>query len=549
MTRCIHCTRCVRFSSEVAGVEDLGTTGRGNNMQIGTYVEKMIMSELSGNVIDLCPVGALTSKPYAFMARPWETRKTESIDVMDGLGCNIIVTHRTGEVLRIMPRMNEDINEEWLSDKCRCACDGLKRQRLTQPMVKGCDGNLAPCSWEDAIVAVAKALDSSPPEQIAAVAGGQADGEALMAMKDLMNRLGSELVYTEEAAPCSDLRSNYLLNTGIAGVEDADLVLLIGANPRFDAPVFNSRLRKCWIHNELDLALVGPKVDLTYDYDHLGDSTEVLQQLADGSHPFSARLAAAKAPVVIVGSEALQRGDGGAVMRLTQQIADKVRTSSGCGSEWAVLNVLHRVASQVAALDLGYKSGVAEARDAKPKVVWLLGADAGAITREDLPKDCFLIYQGHHGDQGAAIADCVLPGAAYTEKQGTYVNMEGRTQQTFPALAPPGEARVDWKIIRVISEVIDEKLPYDKLQELRARMAEVSPNLVRYGNVETANFFAQSLAMAQTVSAKLSTEPLDISKKVLEDFYQTDSVSRASPTMAKCVTAVKQQRESVFNQS
>merc|ERR1719221_1034045 len=549
MTRCIHCTRCVRFSSEVAGVEDLGTTGRGNNMQIGTYVEKMIMSELSGNVIDLCPVGALTSKPYAFMARPWETRKTESIDVMDGLGCNIIVTHRTGEVLRIMPRMNEDINEEWLSDKCRCACDGLKRQRLTQPMVKGCDGNLAPCSWEDAIVAVAKALDSSPPEQIAAVAGGQADGEALMAMKDLMNRLGSELVYTEEAAPCSDLRSNYLLNTGIAGVEDADLVLLIGANPRFDAPVFNSRLRKCWIHNELDLALVGPKVDLTYDYDHLGDSTEVLQQLADGSHPFSARLAAAKAPVVIVGSEALQRGDGGAVMRLTQQIADKVRTSSGCGSEWAVLNVLHRVASQVAALDLGYKSGVAEARDAKPKVLWLLGADSEALTRDDIPEDCFVIYQGHHGDAWAAIADCVLPGAAYTEKQGTYVNMEGRTHQTFPALAPPGEARVDWKIIRVISEVIDEKLPYDKLQELRARMAEVSPNLVRYGNVETANFFAQSLAMAQTVSAKLSTEPLDISKKVLEDFYQTDSVSRASPTMAKCVTAVKQQRESVFHQS
>jgi len=236
-------------------------------------------------------------------------------------------------------------------------------------------------------------------------------------------------------------------------------------------------------------------------------------------------------------------------MRLTQQIADKVRTSSGCGSEWAVLNVLHRVASQVAALDLGYRAGVAEVREAKPKVLWLLGADSGAVTREDLPEDCFVIYQGHHGDAGAAIADCVLPGAAYTEKQGTYVNMEGRTQQTFPALAPPGEARVDWKIIRVISEVLDEKLPYDKLNELRARMAEVSPNLVRYGNVETANFFAQSLSMAQTVSAKLSDQPLDLSKKVLEEFYQTDSISRASPTMAKCVTAVKQQRESVYNQS
>merc|ERR1719192_2163146 len=522
MTRCIHCTRCVRFSSEVAGVEDLGTTGRGNNMQIGTYVEKMIMSELSGNVIDLCPVGALTSKPYAFMARPWETRKTESIDVMDGLGCNIIVTHRTGEVLRITPRMNEDINEEWLSDKSRFACDGLKRQRLTQPMVKGCDGNLAPCSWEDAIVAVAKALDSSPPEQIAAVAGGQADGEALMAMKDLMNRLGSELVCTEEAAPCSDLRSNYLLNTGIAGVEDADFVLLVGSNPRFDAPVFNARLRKCWIHNELDLAMVGPKVDLTYDYDHVGETTEVLAQLADGSPPYCARLAKAKNPVVIVGSEALQREDGASVMAHVQRIASNLRQSSGCAEDWKVLNTLHRVASQVAALDLGYGAGVAEVVAAKPKVLWLLGADSGALKREDLPEDCFVIYQVAALDLGAAMADCVLPGAAYTEKQGTYVNTEGRAQQTFPALSPPGQARVDWKIIRVVSEVVDEKLPYDKLPELRARMAEVAPNLVRYGNIEPANFFVQSLNLANEMSQQLSGKPLDVSVKVLENFYQTD---------------------------
>merc|ERR1719228_208145 len=424
MTRCIHCTRCVRFASEVAGVEDLGTTGRGNEMQIGTYVEKMLMSELSGNVIDLCPVGALTSKPYAFMARPWETRKTETIDVLDSVGSNIVVTHRTGEVLRIMPRMNEDVNEEWISDKTRFACDGLKRQRLTSPMLKGPDGNLAPASWEDAIVTVAKMLDSAPADNIAAVAGGLCDAESLMALKDIFNRLGSEAVCTEEIFPTdatgTDLRSNYLLNTGIAGVEDADLVLLIGANPRFDAPVFNSRLRKCWIHNELDLALVGPKVDLTYDYDHLGDSVDVLKQLADGSHPFSDRLAAAKAPVVIVGSETLQRQDGAAVMALVQKIADNARAAAE-NPDWKVLNVLHRVASQVAALDLGYRAGVAEVRQSQPSVVWLLGADAGAISREDLPKDCFVIYQGHHGDSGAAMADCVLPGAAYTEKQGTYV--------------------------------------------------------------------------------------------------------------------------------
>jgi len=553
MTRCIHCTRCVRFSSEVAGVEDLGTTGRGNQMQIGTYVEKMLMSELSGNVIDLCPVGALTSKPYAFMARPWETRKTESIDVMDSVGSNIVVSHRTGEVLRIMPRMNEDVNEEWISDKTRFACDGLKRQRLTTPMLKDSSGNLTPCSWEDAIVAVAKMLDSTPGEQVAALAGGMVDGESLMAMKDLMNRLGSESVCTEEIFPDdgtgTDLRSNYLMNSGIAGVEEADLALLIGTNPRFEAPVFNARLRKCWIHNELNLGVVGPKVDLTYDYEHLGDSAEVLKQLADGTHPFSKSLASAKNPIVIVGSEILQREDGGAVMGLVQQIADNAKTQSGSDPEWKVLNVLHRVASQVAALDLGWKAGVSEIRASKPRVLWLMGADAEAVTRADLPEDCFVIYQGHHGDAGAAMADCVLPGAAYTEKQGTYVNMEGRAQQTFPALTPPGEAREDWKIIRVVSEVLDEKLPYDKISELRSRMAEVSPSLVRYGTTEPANFFAQSVAMAKSLKSQLSGSKIDVSKKVLEDFYQTDSISRASPTMAKCVTAVRQQRESKYAKS
>merc|ERR1711970_32064 len=551
MTRCIHCTRCVRFASEVAGCEDLGTTGRGNNMQIGTYVEKMLMSEMSGNVIDLCPVGALTSKPYAFMARPWETRKTETVDVLDSVGSNIVVTHRTGEVLRIMPRMNEDVNEEWISDKTRFACDGLKRQRLTTPMLKDSSGNLASVSWEEAIVAVAKMLDSTPGDEIAAVAGGLADAEALMSLKDLMNRLGAEAVCTEEIFPDdgtgTDLRSNYLFNTGIAGVEEADLALLIGTNPRFEAPVFNARLRKCWIHNELDLAVVGPNLDLTYDYEHLGESTDTLKKLADGSHPFAKKLAAASNPVVIVGSEALQRADGAALLSLVQQIANNAKV--GTDPDWKVLNVLHRVASQVAALDLGYKAGVSEVRTAKPKVVWLMGADAEAITRQDLPEDCFVIYQGHHGDAGAAIADCILPGAAYTEKQGTYVNMEGRAQQTFAALTPPGEAREDWKIIRVISEVIDEKLPYDKIHELRGRMAEVCPALVRYGTSESANFFAQSVSMSKSVKSQLAADNLDVSKKVLEDFYQTDSISRASPTMAKAVTAVKQQRQNKYVKS
>jgi len=553
MTRCIHCTRCVRFCSEVAGVEDLGTTGRGNEMQIGTYVEKMLMSELSGNVIDLCPVGALTSKPYAFMARPWETRKTESVDVHDSVGSNIIITHRTGEVLRIMPRMNEDINEEWLSDKSRFACDGLKRQRLTTPMLKDSSGGLVNVSWEDAIVTLAKVLDATPGDKIAAIAGGLCDAESLIALKDFLNRLGSEALCTEEIFPeagtGTDLRSNYLLNTGIAGIEDADLVLLIGANPRYDAPVFNSRLRKCWIHNELDVALVGPKIDLTYDYDHLGDTVEVLKQIASGSHPFSSRLTEAKAPVVIVGSEALQRTDGGTVMALVQQISNMARAGVD-NQDWKVLNVLHRVASQVAALDLGYRAGVSEAREAKPSVLWLLGADAESVTRDDLPKDCFVIYQGHHGDAGATIADCILPGAAYTEKQGTYVNTEGRAQQTFAAITPPGEAREDWKIIRALSEVLGEKLPYDKISEVRQRMSEVAPNLTRYGNLEEANFFNLSAKMADAgAKGQVSEAPITVERKELEDFYLTNSISRASPTMARCVTAVKEQKQKAYLKS
>jgi len=551
MTRCIHCTRCVRFVSEVAGCEDLGTTGRGNNMQIGTYVDKMLMSELSGNVIDLCPVGALTSKPYAFMARPWELRRTESIDVHDAVGSNIVVTHRTGEVLRILPRINEDINEEWLSDKSRFACDGLKRQRLTVPMMKDNTGELKVCDWEDAVVAVSKVLDSTPGDRMAALVGGMADAESLVALKDLFNRLGCETLCTEESFPMeyggTDIRSNYLFNSTIVGMEEADLVLLIGTNPRYEAPILNARLRKGWIHNALDVGVLGPEVDLTYDYEHLGDTPDALEKLADGSHPFAKKLAAAKKPAVIIGSEVLQRPDGAAMMAGAQKLAHTVKTKSGCGKDWRVLNVLHKVASQVAALDIGYKAGPAAIKAEKPEVLFLLGADAGSISRSDLPEDCFVIYQGHHGDKGAEIADLILPGAAYTEKQGTYVNMEGRAQQTIAALTPPGMARVDWKIIRAISEVIGETLPYDNIQEIRARLNQVAPNLTRYGLVEEANFFAQAAELAATQKKlALSKDPIDVTQKILTDFYMTDAITRASPTMAKCVQAVKAHLESVY---
>ncbi|XP_071803111.1 NADH-ubiquinone oxidoreductase 75 kDa subunit, mitochondrial-like [Asterias amurensis] len=544
MTRCIHCTRCIRFASEVAGVDDLGTTGRGGDMQVGTYIEKMFMSELSGNIIDLCPVGALTSKPYAFTARPWETRKTESIDVLDAVGSNIVVSTRSGEVMRILPRLNESINEEWISDKTRFAYDGLKRQRLTVPMVKNDEGNLTPTNWEDALTRVANKLSSTDGSDIAVIAGGLVDAEALVALKDLLNRLGSESLCTEEIFPMdaagTDLRSNYLLNTSIAGIEEADIVLLIGTNPRFEAPLFNTRLRKSWIHNDLQVAMVGNKVDLTYEYEHLGDNASVLQDIIDGKHPFSKTLSEAKRPMIVVGSGALQRDDGSTIHGLVASLAQKTRVASQAEDGWKILNVLHRVASQVAALDIGYKAGVDCIRENPPKVLFLLGADGGTVSRADLPQDCFVVYQGHHGDEGALIADVVLSGAAYTEKTATYVNTEGRAQQTRLAVSPPGYAREDWKIIRALSEVAGQSLPYDELQEIRNRLTQVSPNLTRYGDVEEANFFAQAETMAKVSKAKLSNNPLEAKQVNLKDFYMTDPISRASLTMAKCVQAVNE---------
>ncbi|NXS79021.1 NDUS1 oxidoreductase, partial [Erpornis zantholeuca] len=542
MTRCIQCTRCIRFASEVAGVDDLGTTGRGNDMQVGTYVEKMFMSELSGNIIDICPVGALTSKPYAFTARPWETRKVESIDVLDAVGSNIVVSTRTGEVMRILPRLHEDINEEWISDKTRFAYDGLKRQRLTQPMIKNEKGVFVYASWEDVLARVAGVLQAVEGKEIAAVVGGLVDAEALIALKDLLNRVNCDTLCTEEIFPTAgagtDLRSNYLLNTKIAGVEEADVLLLVGTNPRFEAPLFNARIRKSWLHNDLQVALVGSPVNLTYTYEHLGESPQILKDIASGKHAFCKVLDHAKKPMVVVGSTALQRSDGAAIHAAVSTIAQNARAKSGAGADWKVMNILHRVASQVAALDLGFKPGVEAIRKNPPKVLYLLGADSGCITRQDLPKDCFIIYQGHHGDVGAPMADVILPGAAYTEKAATYVNTEGRAQQTRVAVTPPGMAREDWKIIRAVSELAGLTLPYENLDQIRKRLEEVSPNLVRYDDVEEANYFTQANELAKLAKQQLLADPLVPPQLTIKDFYMTDSISRASQTMAKCVKAV-----------
>jgi len=549
MTRCIHCTRCIRFASEVAGVDDLGTTGRGNDIQVGTYVSKLFKSELSGNVIDLCPVGALTSKPYAFTARPWETRKTESIDTMDAVGSNIVVSTRTGEVMRILPRVNEEVNEEWLSDKSRFSYDGLKRQRLLSPMIKNLEGQLEDCNWEEALFAVADALAVTSANQVAAVAGGQCDAESLIAMKDFLNRMGSENLCTEEVFPMdaagTDLRSNYLLNTGITGIEEADALLLVGTNPRYEAPILNARIRKSWLHNELEVGMVGPQLDLSYEYAHVGDTGAALQDLASGKHPFSQTLKAAKNPMVIVGNSCMQGTDGAALHAAVASLSQSLRTSSGCGEGWRVFNVLQRVASQVAALDLGYKAGVDAVRDNQVKVLFLMGADEGAVDKQSLSKDCFVVYLGSHGDRGAAMADLVLPAAAYTEKNATYVNTEGRSQQTRLAVTPPGMAREDWKIIRALSELTGLTLPYDTLNEIRDRLTEVSPNLTRYGDIEEANYFKQASELAATVKGQLSG-PLNPPQQELKDFFMTDAISRASQTMAKCVQAANESKDAKY---
>uniref|UniRef100_A0A023FXY1 NADH-ubiquinone oxidoreductase 75 kDa subunit, mitochondrial n=1 Tax=Amblyomma parvum TaxID=251391 RepID=A0A023FXY1_AMBPA len=545
MTRCIQCTRCIRFASEVAGVDDLGTTGRGNDMQVGTYVEKMFMSELSGNVIDLCPVGALTSKPYSFVARPWETRKVESIDVLDGLGSNIVLSTRTGDLLRVLPRPNDDINEEWISDKTRFAYDGLRRQRLTTPMLRDKQGVLQPCTWQQALSAVAirlSAAATSPDGSggVAAVVGALADAEALMALKDLLNALGSEALCTEERFPGpADARADYLFGAGLAAVDEADLVLLLGANPRWEATTLNARIRKNWLHNELQVAMLGPPVDLTYECEQLGDSPATLQSLAAGSHPFCKTLSQAKRPLVLLGSVPLQRPDGAAVLAMAQQVARQAKSAE---AGWRVLNVLQRTASQAAALDLGYRPGPDAARQAKPSVLYLLGADEGAVTRQDLPAGCFVIYQGHHGDRGAELADAVLPGSAHTEKQATYVNTEGRAQQTLPAVTPPGLAREDWKVVRALSEVVGTPLPYDSLSEVRGRMNEVAPHLTQYGERQELLVVPCDDGGAKAGKAELSQqEPVRPQLLALRDFYMTDVISRASPTMAKCMQAVDQQ--------
>ncbi|KAK3371384.1 hypothetical protein B0T24DRAFT_531376 [Lasiosphaeria ovina] len=538
MNRCIHCTRCIRFANDIAGAPEMGSTGRGNDIQIGTYLEQNLNTELSGNVIDLCPVGALTSKPYAFRARPWELKRTESIDVLNGLGSNIRVDSRGLEVMRILPRLNDDVNEEWIDDKTRFACDGLKTQRLTIPLVRR-EGKFEPVSWEQALTEIAHAYQTLAPKEneFKAIAGQLTEVESLVAMKDLANKLGSDnlaLDMPSGGQPIAhgiDLRSNYLFNSSIWGVESADCILLVGTNPRHEAAVLNARIRKQWLRSDLEIGVVGETWESTFDFEHLGTDLGALKKALAG--PFGKKLQAAKAPMIVVGSGVTDHVDAKAFYEVVGTFVDK-NAANFLTEEWNGYNVLQRDASRAGAFEVGFVTPSAAVAETKPKFVWLLGADE--INEADVPKDAFIVYQGHHGDKGAQLADIILPGAAYTEKAGTYVNTEGRVQMTRAATGLPGGARTDWKIIRAVSEFLGAPLPYDDVAQLRDRMVEISPALAAYDVVEPVALgqLSKVQLVDQNKGAKTTGEPLT---KVINDFYFTDVISRSSPTMARCSAA------------
>jgi NADH-quinone oxidoreductase subunit G len=529
MTRCIHCTRCIRFLDEVAGVTELGATGRGEHMEIGTWIERAVYSELSGNIIDICPVGALNSKPYEYRARSWELRKTESVDVLDAVGCNIRLDARGPEVMRILPRLNEDINEEWISDKSRFSYDGLKKRRLDVPMVKQ-GGGLAPCSWREAFAAIADRLEGVPGERIAAIAGDLVDCEAMVLLKDLMANLGSPHIDCRQdgAKLPAGPRSSYLFNTTIAAIEEADFCLLIGTNPRFEAPLVNARIRKRSRQGGFTVARIGPADDLTYRVVELGAGPQTLLEVSEGRHEFCKRLEGALRPMLIVGQGALARPDGEGVLALARSLAERYGMIK---DDWCGFNVLHTAAARVGGLDLGLVPGeggrdVAGMLDGASageiEIVFLLGADEIDTARLG---NAFVIYQGHHGDRGAERADVILPGAAYTEKNATYVNTEGRPQRGRLAVFPPGDAKEDWKILRALSQALGRTVPLNTLRDVRARMAEIAPDLASVDEVARAPWMP--------FGREAPLDPASFASPV-RDFYRTDPITRASEIMAEC---------------
>lgn len=528
MNRCIQCTRCIRFSAEVAGVSELGAIGRGEDMEITTYLEAAMTSELQSNVVDLCPVGALTSKPYAFTARPWELSKTPSIDVMDALGSAIRVDARGREVMRILPRTNDDINEEWISDKTRHVVDGLRTQRLDQPYVRE-NGRLRPATWKEAFAAIAAKMRGASPSRVGALAGQLAGVEEMFALKGLMTALGSKNL--DARYPGSPLhpkngRGSYIFNSTIAGIEQADAIMLIGTNPRKEAPVLNARIRKRWRQGNLLVGVVGEQADLTYTYNYLGAGPDSLAQFVD--HPPANK----ERPMFIIGQGALNRPDGAAILA---QLAKAAKSLGVIKDGWNGFNILHTEASLVGALDIGFvpdEGGLDTGAMLKPSaldVLFLLGVD-----EVDVPAGAFVVYMGTHGDRGAHRADVILPAAAYTEKSATYVNTEGRVQLTTRAAFPPGDAREDWAILRALSEALGAKLPYDSLLGLRQALYAAHPHLARIDQIAPGE-----AASVDKLTALGGTAEKSAMVSPVADFYFTNPIARASAVMAECSALAK----------
>jgi NADH-quinone oxidoreductase subunit G len=535
MTRCIHCTRCIRFMDEIAGTHELGGFYRGESLEIAPLIEGSLLSELSGNLADVCPVGALTAKPYAFRARPWELTKTESIDVMDAVGSAIRIDSRGNEVMRIVPRLHEGINEEWIGDKTRFACDGLRLQRLDTPYVRDGEGKLQPASWDEALGVIAARLKNAQPSRLAALAGDLVDCEALFAMGQLLDKMdiGNRDCRQDGAVYDTSVRASYVMNTPIAAIEEADAVLLVGVNPRTEATMVNARLYKRWRQGGLAVGLIGQAVPLGYAYEHVGYSPVALRDVIDGKHPFASVLKAAKNPMIIVGAGALARGDGEAIHAAARELAE----SFGMLREgWNGFNVLQHAAARVGGLDLGFvphapydmgvRSILAAAQGGRLDALYLLGADE--VDMAHLGKT-FVIYQGSHGDKGASRADVILPSAAYTEKDGTYVNVEGRVQRTRRAVFPVGAAMEDWAIITALSRAAARPLPYETLADVRDAMTSKHPHLGRLDEV---------FVNPWKPFGKAGTLALQAFGVAVPNYYMTNAICRVSPTMEACTAAI-----------
>ncbi|MEM6781074.1 MAG: NADH-quinone oxidoreductase subunit NuoG [Pseudomonadota bacterium] len=520
MTRCINCTRCVRFGEEVAGVTELGQLNRGEDAEIGTFIESAVTTELSGNMIDICPVGALTSKPYAFNARPWELKKTETIDVMDGVGSNIRVDARGREVLRVFPRLHEDVNEEWISDRTRFSYDGLGKNRLDQPYVRDeTTRKLRPASWDEALSVISDKMKTYSGDQMAAFAGDLCDAESMLALKDLMGAFGSENLECRVNGEQFDetQSSGYLFNSSIAGIDEADAILLVGTNPRFEATMINARIRKAWVERRIPISYIGPETDLSYPAVHLGDSPKDLEKLIKSK---GAKVQSEK-PMIIAGMGAFMREDGMHMHGLLRNAAEKL----GCIKEdWNGFNIIHTAASRVAALELGFVPHKPFEYD-EMSFVYLLGVDNPHVIQKLNPAS-FVVYQGHHGDAGAQRADVILPGAAYTEKNGLYMNTEGRVQRARKAVDAPGEAREDWKILRALSALVGKTLRYDDLAQLRERLVNEYPQFDLIDELPVHEW--AEFGLNGKVSGDDFVYPVD-------NFYITNVITKASDTMRQCV--------------